>query len=47
VVAKITRVCAWDRPGFGFKSPSPATQNVDTTTTDLEAARSSRRSHSV
>jgi pimeloyl-ACP methyl ester carboxylesterase len=37
-VAKITRVCAWDRPGFGFSSPSPATQNVDTTTTDLEAA---------
>ncbi len=38
VVAKITRVCAWDRPGFGFSSPSPATQNVDATTTDLEAA---------
>jgi len=37
-VAKITRVCAWDRPGFGFSSPSPAIQNVETTTTDLEAA---------
>lgn len=37
-VAKITRACAWDRPGFGFSSPSPATQNVDATTTDLEAA---------
>lgn len=37
-VAKITRTCAWDRPGFGFSGPSPATQNVDTTTTDLEAA---------
>lgn len=36
VVAKVTRVCAWDRPGFGFSSPSSATQNVDTTTTDLE-----------
>jgi pimeloyl-ACP methyl ester carboxylesterase len=39
-VAKITRVCAWDRPGFGFSSPSPATQNVEATTTDLEAALS-------
>jgi pimeloyl-ACP methyl ester carboxylesterase len=38
VVAKITRVCAWDRPGFGFSSSSPAIQNVDTTTTDLEEA---------
>jgi len=38
MVATITRVCAWDRPGFGFSSPSTATQNVDTTTTDLEAA---------
>jgi pimeloyl-ACP methyl ester carboxylesterase len=38
VVAKITRVCAWDRPGFGFSSPSPAMQNVDATTSDLEAA---------
>jgi pimeloyl-ACP methyl ester carboxylesterase len=38
VVARITRVCAWDRPGFGFSSPSPAIQNVDTTTSDLEAA---------
>lgn len=37
-VAKITRTCAWDRPGSGFSSPSPATQNVDTTTSDLEAA---------
>ncbi len=37
-VAQRTRVCAWDRPGFGFSSPSPATQNVETTTTDLEAA---------
>lgn len=37
-IATITRACAWDRPGFGFSSPSPATQNVDSTTTDLEAA---------
>ena len=38
VIGKMTRACAWDRPGFGFSSPSPATQNVETTTADLEAA---------
>lgn len=37
-VAEHTRVCAWDRPGFGFSGASPKPQTVDNTTTDLEAA---------
>lgn len=37
-IARTTRACAWDRPGFGLSSASPAVQNVDSTTTDLEAA---------
>ncbi|MET3825073.1 pimeloyl-ACP methyl ester carboxylesterase [Sphingomonas sp. PvP055] len=37
-IAKHTRVCAWDRAGFGLSSPSEATQTVDATAADLEAA---------
>lgn len=37
-IAKTTRVCAWDRAGAGFSSPSPQPQTVDNTTADLEAA---------
>ena len=37
-MAKSTRVCAWDRPGFGLSDGSPASQNVATTMADLEAA---------
>lgn len=37
-IAKTTRVCAWDRPGAGFSSPSPKPQTVDNTTADLEEA---------
>jgi pimeloyl-ACP methyl ester carboxylesterase len=37
-IAAKTRVCAWDRAGFGLSAPSPLTQTVDNTTSDLEAA---------
>jgi pimeloyl-ACP methyl ester carboxylesterase len=37
-VARTTRVCAWDRPGFGFSDPPPQPQAVDETTSDLQAA---------
>jgi len=37
-LAKRTRVCAWDRAGFGFSSPSPAPQDIVHTTEDLERA---------
>jgi pimeloyl-ACP methyl ester carboxylesterase len=37
-VAKWTRACAWDRPGFGFSTPPPVPQTVDQTTNDLETA---------
>ena len=37
-VARKTRVCGWDRPGYGFSSPSPDPQDVAHTTADLEAA---------
>jgi len=37
-VAQKTRVCAWDRAGFGLSSPSPKRQTVDNRTTDLQAA---------
>jgi len=33
-----TRVCAWDRAGFGFSSPSPERQDIVHTTEDLELA---------
>jgi pimeloyl-ACP methyl ester carboxylesterase len=37
-IAKATRVCAWDRAGFGLSEGSATPQNVATTTADLEAA---------
>jgi pimeloyl-ACP methyl ester carboxylesterase len=37
-IAKTTRVCTWDRPGFGLSDNSPARQTVATTAADLEAA---------
>ena len=37
-MARTTRVCAWDRPGWGLSDGSPAPQNSGTTTADLEAA---------
>jgi pimeloyl-ACP methyl ester carboxylesterase len=37
-MAKTTRVCAWDRPGFALSDGSPVPQTVATTTADLEAA---------
>src|SRR5688572_29775368 len=37
-LARRTRVCAWDRPGFGFSSPSGARQDVGATMRDLERA---------
>lgn len=37
-LAERTRVCAWDRAGYGFSSPSPEPQDVVHTTQDLEAA---------
>jgi pimeloyl-ACP methyl ester carboxylesterase len=37
-IAKTTRVCAWDRPGFGFSSGSARPQTVLNTVAVLEAA---------
>jgi pimeloyl-ACP methyl ester carboxylesterase len=37
-LAQRTRVCAWDRAGSGFSSPSPETQDIMHTTADLERA---------
>jgi pimeloyl-ACP methyl ester carboxylesterase len=37
-MAKITRVCAWDRPGFALSDGSAQEQTVRTTAADLEAA---------
>jgi pimeloyl-ACP methyl ester carboxylesterase len=37
-VARKTRVCAWDRAGFGLSSPSPLPQTADNRTSDLQAA---------
>ena len=37
-IARKTRVCAWDRAGFGLSTMSPKPQTVDNTTTDLEEA---------
>jgi pimeloyl-ACP methyl ester carboxylesterase len=37
-LAKRTRVCAWDRAGYGFSSPSPEPQDTVHTTEDLERA---------
>jgi len=37
-LADRTRVCAWDRAGWGFSSPSPEPQDLVHTTADLERA---------
>jgi pimeloyl-ACP methyl ester carboxylesterase len=37
-MAKTTRVCAWDRPGWGLSDGSPEPQNSGTAAADLEAA---------
>ena len=37
-MARTTRVCAWDRPGWGLSDGTATPQNADTTTADLEAA---------
>jgi pimeloyl-ACP methyl ester carboxylesterase len=37
-MARISRTCAWDRPGFALSDGSPAKQTVLTTGADLEAA---------
>jgi pimeloyl-ACP methyl ester carboxylesterase len=42
-IAKTTRVCAWDRPGFGLSDGSADPQTVGATTADLEAALATGR----
>ena len=37
-MAKTTRVCSWDRPGWGLSDGTAAPSTVTTTTADLEAA---------
>ncbi len=37
-VARKTRVCAWDRAGYGFSTPSVDPQDIRHTTSDLERA---------
>lgn len=37
-IARHTRVCAWDRPGYGFSDPSDRPQTIESTTRDLAAA---------
>src|SRR5205814_1606569 len=37
-VAAKTRVCAWDRAGLAFSSPSPKPPTVDNAASDLQAA---------
>jgi pimeloyl-ACP methyl ester carboxylesterase len=37
-VAEKTRVCAWDRAGFGMSSPTSPPQSVDKRTSDLQSA---------
>jgi pimeloyl-ACP methyl ester carboxylesterase len=37
-VAAYTRVCAWDRAGFGLSDPPPRPQTVDDTSADLAKA---------
>ena len=37
-IAKITRVCSWDRPGWGLSDGIAGPATVKTTTADLEAA---------
>jgi pimeloyl-ACP methyl ester carboxylesterase len=38
LVARTTRVCAWDRPGFGFSDASTLTQSAANLVEDLAAA---------
>jgi len=42
-IALRTRVCAWDRAGFGFSDPSSAPQDVSHTTADLEETLNSAK----
>lgn len=42
-IAARTRVCAWDRAGFGHSDPSPAAQTLAATTADLEGALAGAR----
>jgi pimeloyl-ACP methyl ester carboxylesterase len=42
-VARRTRVCAWDRAGYGFSSASAEPQDVRHTEADLEAALEAAR----
>ncbi len=37
-IAEHTRVCSWDRPGWGFSDASTIVQTTEATTDDLEAA---------
>jgi pimeloyl-ACP methyl ester carboxylesterase len=37
-MARITRVCSWDRPGWGLSDGTASPVTVETTTADLEAA---------
>jgi pimeloyl-ACP methyl ester carboxylesterase len=40
-IARTTRVCAWDRPGFGLSDASSVSRTVAATTADLEEALAS------
>ena len=42
-MAKITRVCSWDRPGFGLSDGTSAPLDVASTAADLEAALATGR----
>jgi pimeloyl-ACP methyl ester carboxylesterase len=42
-IAAKTRVCAWDRAGFGLSTGVPKPQTVDQTTTDLQAVLAAGR----
>ena len=42
-MAKITRVCSWDRPGFGLSDGTAAPLDVASTAADLEAALATGR----
>lgn len=42
-MAKTTRVCAWDRPGFGFSSGTTETQTTAHIVSDLEAGLKAAR----
>jgi len=41
-VARKTRVCAWDRAGFGLSTPSEQRQTVESRTDDLQSALRAR-----